>query len=313
MSPATEAYHIPALRTESIDALNVRPDGTYADATFGGGGHTRALLERLGPDGRVFGFDRDLDALANAPDDSRFTFVHSDFRFMPNFLRYYGVERLDGIIADLGVSFHHFDAAERGFSFRADAPLDMRMNTAGGRTAADLLASATEEDLAALLRTYGEVRGAGAAARAIAAARRRAPILTTAQLAEAVAPTLNPRSEKKDLARIFQALRIEVNDELGSLRALLTSAPRMLREGGRLAILTYHSLEDRMVKNTFRTGNPDGRLPQTDIYGRPATPWRDVLRGAVAPTEAEVESNPRARSAKLRAAELITPLPSYTR
>ncbi len=295
------------MKEECLDALDIRPDGIYADATFGGGGHSRAILERLGPEGRVFGFDRDIDAIVNAPDDPRFTFVHSDFRYMRNFLTFYGVARIDGILADLGVSFHHFDTAERGFSFRAEAPLDMRMNKSAGRTAADIINNITESDLTNLLRIYGEVRNAHAVARAIIRAREQAPVATTSDFVNAVSPALNPKSEKKDLARIFQAIRVEVNDELGALQRLLATAPKMLRKGGRMAILTYHSLEDRMVKNTFRTGNPDGKTDDTDIFGRSSSPWRDVCRGAVAPSAEEVERNPRARSAKLRAAELIKP------
>lgn len=294
------------MKDECINALNIHPDGVYADATFGGGGHTRAILEKLGPKGKVYGFDRDLDALANAPDDPRFTFVHSDFRFMRNFLTYYGEERIDGIIADLGVSFHHFDTPERGFSFRAEAPLDMRMNTSAIYNAADLINKIDESALTRVLKIFGEVRNAHAVARAIIRARENAPIKTTTDLVNAVQPSLSPKSEKKDLARIFQALRIEVNDELGALQRLLATSPKMLRKEGRLAILTYHSLEDRMVKNTFRTGNPDGTTDATDIYGQNHTPWRDICRG-VAPSEEEIDRNPRARSAKLRAAELIKP------
>ena len=297
-----ETYHIPALLDAAIEGLKIKPDGVYVDATFGGGGHSRAILTKLGPDGRLFGFDRDLDALANVPDDPRFTFVHSDFRYISNFLHFHGVDHADGILADLGVSFHHFDSAERGFSFRADAPLDMRMNRNGDRTAADLLAGYGKDDLERLLRAYTDLKRPGAIAAAIVRARDAAPLQTTSQLVEAVRGSINPKSEKKDLAQVFQALRIEVNGEMDALQGLLTQSLRVLRTGGRLAVITYHSIEDRMVKNFIRSGNTRGEIDK-DIFGNVHTPWKAVTRSPITPDEAEVEANPRSRSAKLRVAE----------
>lgn len=297
-----EVYHVPALLPECLEGLNLRHGGVYVDATFGGGGHSRAILAKLGPDGHLFGFDRDLDALANVPDDPRFTFVHSDFRYISNFLHFHGVDHADGILADLGVSFHHFDSAERGFSFRADAPLDMRMNRNGDRTAADLLAGYGKDDLERLLRAYTDLKRPGAIAAAIVRARDAAPLQTTSQLVEAVRGSINPKSEKKDLAQVFQALRIEVNGEMDALRGLLTQSLRVLRTGGRLAVITYHSIEDRMVKNFIRSGNTRGEIDK-DIFGNVHTPWKAVTRSPITPDEAEVEANPRSRSAKLRVAE----------
>ena len=298
-------YHIPALLPQTLECLGIKPDGIYVDATFGGGGHSRAILERLGPDGRLIAFDQDEDAIANAPDDPRFTFVRSNFRFMRNFLRYHGVERVDGILADLGVSFHHFDDAGRGFSFRAAAPLDMRMNRKATLTAAELLSRCDSRDLTSLFRTYADLKDPAKAARAVIAARDRAPILTTFQLADAVRSALNPKGEKKEMAQIFQALRIEVNSEMEALVSLLSSAPQMLKEGGRAAILTYHSVEDRIVKNFFRSGNAEGEV-EKDFYGKVICDWKPLTRQPVTADTAEVERNPRSRSAKLRAAELKT-------
>ncbi len=300
---ATETYHTPALLAETLDLLHLNPSGVYVDATFGGGGHSRAILERLGPEGRLFGFDRDIDALANVPDDPRFTFVHSDYRFIPNFLQYHGVERVDGILADLGVSFHHFDSGERGFSFREDAPLDMRMNRRGGRSAADIVADSSAEELTRIFRTYSDLKKPGLIAAAIVKARSLKPVDTTFRLAEAITPVLNPKSLKKDLAQAFQALRIETNNELRSLSDLLTNSLSILKPEGRLAIITYHSIEDRMVKNFMRSGNIEGEVRQ-DIYGRILTPWTLITRSPVTPSPEEVERNPRSRSAKLRVAEL---------
>ena len=300
-----KTYHIPALLKETVDLLDINPGGTYVDATFGGGGHSRAILERLGPDGRLFGFDRDLDALANAPDDPRFTFVHSDFRFIRNFLEFYGVEKVNGILADLGVSFHHFDTPERGFSFRNDSPLDMRMNTKGPVTAKTLVNSLSESQIKEILQKHTDLRGTGAIARAISMARRESEIATTGQLCEIVQPLLNPKSYKKELAQVFQALRIAVNDEMGSLESLLTSSLDVLKRKGRLAILTYHSGEDRMVKDFFKSGslNPE---PDRDalIYGTSGSPWKVITKNPITPSEKEIETNPRSRSAKLRVAEL---------
>lgn len=298
------AYHIPALLPQTLDCLDIKPDGIYVDATFGGGGHSRAILQRLGPDGRLIAFDQDLDAAANAPDDSRFTFVRSNFRFMRNFLRYHGVEKVDGILADLGVSFHHFDDADRGFSFRADAPLDMRMNRKAPLTAAELLTRYDARDLTSFFRTYADLKDPAKAARAIIAARDKAPVVTTFQLAEAVRPALNPKAEKKEMAQVFQALRIEVNSEMEALTTLLASAPDMLREGGRAVILTYHSVEDRIVKNFFRSGNAEGNL-EKDFYGKVICDWKQITRQPITADAEETERNPRSRSAKLRAAELI--------
>lgn len=299
-----EIYHIPALLTESIDALNINACGSYVDATFGGGGHSRAILQRLGPAGHLYGFDRDIDALQNAPDDSRFTFVHSDYRFIPNFLHYYGCDKVDGILADLGVSFHHFDSGERGFSFREDAPLDMRMNQKGERTAARIIADASPEKLESIFRAYTDLKRPRLLVNAIVKARSVSPILTTSQLTDVLTPALNPRNLKKDLAQAFQALRIETNDELHSLQRLLLNSLSVLKPGGRFAIITYHSIEDRMVKNFFRSGNLEGKVEQ-DFYGRVLTPWKQITRNPVVPHAEEIERNPRSRSAKLRVAELI--------
>lgn len=298
-------YHIPALLPQTLECLDIKPDGIYVDATFGGGGHSRAILERLGPDGRLIAFDQDEDAMANAPDDRRFTFVRSNFRFMRNFLRYHGVERVDGILADLGVSFHHFDDAERGFSFRADAPLDMRMNRKAPLTAAELLTRCDARELTGIFRAYADLKDPVKAARAIITARDKAPILTTFQLADALRPALNPKGEKKEMAQAFQALRIAVNSEMEALTTLLAAAPKMLKEGGRAAILTYHSVEDRIVKNFFRSGNAEGEV-EKDFYGKVICDWRPVTRQPITADAAEVELNPRSRSAKLRAAELKT-------
>lgn len=299
-----EIYHIPALLTESIDALNINARGSYVDATFGGGGHSRAILQRLGPAEHLYGFDRDIDALQNAPDDSRFTFVHSDYRFIPNFLHYYGCDKVDGILADLGVSFHHFDSGERGFSFREDAPLDMRMNRKGERTAARIIADASPEKLESIFRAYTDLKRPRLLANAIVKARSASPILTTSQLTDVLTPALNPKNLKKDLAQAFQALRIETNDELHSLQRLLLNSLSVLKPGGRFAIITYHSIEDRMVKNFFRSGNLEGKVEQ-DFYGRVLTPWKQITRNPVVPSAEEIERNPRSRSAKLRVAELI--------
>ncbi len=295
-------YHIPALLSETIAGLAIKPDGKYVDVTFGGGGHSRAILERLGPDGRLVGMDQDLDAWSNRLEDERFTFAHGNFAYVKNFLRYYGIDGVDGILADLGVSFHHFDDVERGFTFRADAPLDMRMNRGASFTAQDLLNTYAEERLADVLYLYGELRQSRRLAAAIAKAR---PLSTTGQLVEAVRPLLKPSQEKKELSMVFQALRIEVNGELNALRKLLDQSLQVLKPGGRLAIITYHSLEDRLVKNFMRSGNVEGRQ-QKDFYGRVNTPWRVVNSKVITPGEEEVERNPRSRSAKLRVAELIS-------
>ncbi|MCI5978042.1 MAG: 16S rRNA (cytosine(1402)-N(4))-methyltransferase RsmH [Bacteroidales bacterium] len=297
-------YHIPALLPQCLDALDIHPGGVYVDCTFGGGGHSRAILERLdaAQGGHLYGFDQDRDALANAPRDPRFTMVLSNFRYLVNFMRYYNVESVDGVLADLGVSFHHFDDAGRGFSFRwPEGPLDMRMNRNARSTAADILNSASEEELTRILRLYGEVQNAPRMARTIVAARAKAPLATAGDLLEAIAPLISPRKEKKELAQVFQALRICVNDEIAALRELLAAALTVLRPGGRLAVITYHSLEDRLVKNFMKTGNMDGRAEQ-DFYGRSLAPMRMLTSKAIVADEAEVERNPRSRSAKLRVA-----------
>lgn len=299
----SETYHIPALLPEVIKGLDIKPDGTYIDATFGGGGHSRAILARLGDNGRLFGFDRDMDAFDNAPDDPRFTFVHSDFRYIGNFLHFYHAGKADGILADLGVSFHHFDDADRGFSFRTDAPLDMRMNRKAEKTAASVIAEASKEELEEIFRLYTDLKRTGALAQAIIAAREAAPVETTFRLAEAVRKSINPRQEKKDLAQVFQALRIVVNDEMGALKTLLTQSLKVLKPGGRIAVITYHSIEDRLVKNFFRSGNFRGEM-EKDFYGRAETTWIAVTRSPIVPSEEEIERNPRSRSAKLRIAQL---------
>lgn len=303
-SNAVMPYHIPALLDESIEALDIQPSGVYADATFGGGGHSRAILEKLGPDGHLYGFDQDRDAIQNIPDDKRFTFILSNFKYMKNFMRFEGVDLFDGIIADLGVSFHHFDDAMRGFSFREDAPLDMRMNRNAQFKASDYIEQFSETDLISMLLSYTDLRkSARNIAQTICHARGKEPITSTRQLAEVVKPCLNPKSEKKELAQIFQALRITVNNEMRALEDLLQAAPSMLRPGGRIAILTYHSIEDRIVKNFFRSGNIDGN-EEKDFYGVISSPWKLLTRSPIVPTPEEVERNPRSRSAKLRIAQL---------
>lgn len=294
-------YHIPALLNESIDGLVTKPDGAYVDVTFGGGGHSRAIMERLSPEGRLVGMDQDMDAWANRLHDDRFAFAHGNFAYIKNFLRYYGFSGVDGILADLGVSFHHFDAVDRGFTFRANAPLDMRMNRSASFTASELLNTYSEERLANVLYLYGELRQSRSLAAAIAKAR---PLSTTGQLVDVVRPMLKPSQEKKELSMVFQALRIEVNGELNALRRLLQQSLEVLNPGGRLVIITYHSLEDRMVKNFMRSGNVEGKQ-EKDFYGRVITPWRVVNNKVIVPTAEEVERNPRSRSAKLRIAELV--------
>ena len=297
-------YHNPVLYKESIDALVWNPDGVYADATFGGGGHSRGILSRLSGKGRLIAFDRDADALANAPEDPRFKLIHNNFRFIHNYALIEAPDGLDGILADLGVSSHQFDTAERGFSFRFDAPLDMRMNVQGAKTASDIANSYTQEELEKILKIYGEVENARKAAQLIVAARAKAPILTTGDLGNALAGALPSFAEHKYLAKVFQALRIEVNDEMRSLEKFLQGASRSLRRQGRLAVITYHSLEDRMVKNFIRSGRTDGN-EEKDVYGRSSTPLRSINRKPIVPEETEIEGNTRARSAKLRVAEKI--------
>ena len=296
-------YHIPVLLQESIDGLAIRPDGTYVDVTFGGGGHSREILRRLGEEGHLYSFDQDADAEQNIPEgDERFTFVRSNFRYLSNWMQYYGVENLDGLIADLGVSSHHFDDESRGFSFRFDAPLDMRMNGRGGMTAADIVNNYDENRLADVFYLYGEFRNSRALAAAMAKARKNKSIDTIEDLLQAVERLIDRERGKKELARLFQSLRIEVNHEMEALKIMLESALRYLRPGGRLVVLTYHSLEDRMVKNFIKAGKIDGKVEQ-DFFGRKLTPWRAVNNKVIVPSDKEQEENPRSRSAKLRIAE----------
>ncbi len=300
-----EVYHIPAMLQQTVNGLNIQPNGTYVDVTFGGGGHSRAILERLGTDGRLFSMDQDIDAYHNEctqahrqlADDSRWQFVHGNFRYLGNFMDYYGVQQIDGLLADLGVSFHHFDSPERGFSFRFPAPLDMRMNQNGGRTAADILNTYDEENLARVLYIYGELKQSRMLARKIITARQKASIFRTEELVAILG------DDKKILTLVFQALRIEVNDELGALREMLLTAKTLLRKGGRISVLTYHSLEDRIVKNFLRSGNIEGNI-EKDFYGNILTPFRVIEKGLSADEE-EIIRNPRARSAKLRIAEKL--------
>lgn len=303
MTDNNMVYHIPVLLKESVDGLDINPDGVYVDVTFGGGGHSREILSRLGDNGHLFSFDQDADAENNIVDDPRFTFVHSNFRWLSNWMRYYDIEHIDGLLADLGVSSHHFDDAERGFSFRYDAPLDMRMNREGGKTAADIVNDDTEEHLADIFYLYGELHRSRQIAAAIVKARQRKPILTTQDFLQVVDPLFRREKEKKDMARLFQALRIEVNHEMQALSEMLTSATRLLAKGGRLSVITYHSLEDRMVKNIMKSGNVNGKVEEDPVYGRKASPYNLVNNKVIVPSDEEVERNPRSRSAKLRIAE----------
>ena len=283
---------------ETIEGLAIKPQGVYVDVTFGGGGHSRAMMECLQDGGHLFSFDQDADALQNAIDDPKWTFVHSNFRYLRNWMDYYGVEHIDGLLADLGVSFHHFDCPERGFSFRFSAPLDMRMNQTAKRTAADIVNGYSEEELAKIFFLYGELKNGRGIAKNICKARSQKPIERTEDL---VAASRIPAEMSKELARLFQALRIEVNDEMGALRDMLVAARDLLKPGGRIAILTYHSLEDRLVKNFLRSGNLEGTI-EKDFYGNNLSPFTLIEKGREASAE-EVERNPRARSAKLRVAE----------
>ena len=298
----TTTYHVPVLLRESVDGLNIRPDGVYVDVTFGGGGHSKEILSRLGAGGHLYSFDQDADAEANLVADDRLTFVRSNFRYLKNWMRYYGVEKIDGLLADLGVSSHHFDEAERGFSLRFDAPLDMRMNKRATLTAAEVLNNYGESQLADVFYYYGELKAARRMASLIVKSRAEKPLLTTGDLLEVLNPLLRRDREKKEAAQAFQALRIEVNHEMDALREMLLAATELLGEGGRLSVITYHSLEDRIVKNIMKSGNAEGKQSQ-DFFGRVETPFRAVNSKVITPTDEELARNPRSRSAKLRIAE----------
>lgn len=297
-----ETYHIPVLLDECMEQLDIKPNGVYIDLTMGGGGHTGEILRRLAPDGKLFSLDQDPEAEANAPCDERFTFVASNFRFVRGNMRLRGVEQVDGILADLGVSSHHFDAKLRGFSFRGEAPLDMRMNTRAKLTAADIVNTYTNDALSKIFSEYGELDTTWKIANCIERARRIEPITTTAALVEAVKPCTPPKDEAKFLTKLFQALRIEVNAEMEALKMALEQSLKLLKPGGRLVVISYHSLEDRIVKNFMRSGNTEGVI-EKDFYGRSTSPLRVITRKAIIPTNEEVERNPRSRSAKLRVAE----------
>lgn len=296
-------YHVPVLLEESIECLRIKPDGVYVDCTFGGGGHSRAILARLGNKGRLYGFDQDREAYRNTTDDERFTFVRGNFKYISNFLRYYDEDKVDGILADLGVSSHHLDEAERGFSYRFDGALDMRMNREASFTAEELINGYDEQALADILYLYGELRNARRIANAIVCRRQTKAIKTIFELTEVLRPFCTKGKEYKELAPIFQAIRIEVNAELDSLKTLLCRSVDLLRSGGRIAVISYHSLEDRLVKNFLKTGNFGGE-PQKDFYGNPITPFANVSK-AIVSNDGEIADNPRARSARLRYAEKI--------
>ncbi|MBF1061316.1 MAG: 16S rRNA (cytosine(1402)-N(4))-methyltransferase RsmH [Prevotellaceae bacterium] len=321
MANTPEVYHVPVLLKESVDGLNIKPGGIYVDVTFGGGGHSREILSRIGTKGHLFSFDQDADAENNIfesedndinntdtqkarrfVDDSRFTFVRSNFRYLKNWMQYYGIEHIDGLLADLGVSSHHFDDESRGFSFRFDAPLDMRMNKRAGKTAAEIINEYDEEQLADLFYLYGELKNSRRIAATLVAARKQAFIATTSHFIRAVEPLFSREREKKDMAKLFQALRIEVNHEMTALKEMLTSATALLTHRGRLSIITYHSLEDRIVKNVMKTGNIEGKVNQ-DFFGRIESPYKLINNKVITPSEDELSINSRSRSAKLRIAE----------
>ncbi len=295
-------YHIPVLLHPSVDGMNIQPGGIYVDVTFGGGGHSREILRRMDDTARLYSFDQDEDAEKNIVDDPRFTFVRSNFRYLHNFLRYYHHEQVNAILADLGVSSHHFDDSERGFSFRFEGKLDMRMNKRSGLTAADVVNTYSEERLADLFYLYGELKNSRKLAATLVKARASAPLTTIEEFLAVVKPLFGREREKKELAKVFQALRIEVNQEMEALKEMLAAAVRVLKPGGRLVVITYHSLEDRLVKNLMKTGNTEGRVVK-DFFGRVETPFRLVTNKVIVPDEAEQQRNPRSRSAKLRIAE----------
>ena len=321
MAKTAETYHVPVLLKESVNGLHIKPNGIYVDVTFGGGGHSREILSRLGADGHLFSFDQDADAENNIfedsgdakdcsneqkgkrfVDDSRFTFVRSNFRFLKNWMQYYGIEQIDGLLGDLGVSSHHFDDESRGFSFRFDAPLDMRMNKRAGKTAADIVNEYDEEQLANLFYIYGELKNSRRIAFALTNVRRQKPIATTSDFISAVEPLFKREREKKDMAKLFQALRIEVNHEMTALKEMLMAATDVMKPGGRLSIITYHSLEDRIVKNIMKTGNIEGKVEQ-DFFGHIDSPYKLINNKVIVPSEEEQSQNPRSRSAKLRISE----------
>lgn len=321
MAKTAETYHVPVLLKESVNGLHIKPNGIYVDVTFGGGGHSREILSRLGADGHLFSFDQDADAENNIfedrgdakdcsneqkgkrfVDDSRFTFIRSNFKFLKNWMQYYGIEQIDGLLGDLGVSSHHFDDESRGFSFRFDAPLDMRMNKRAGKTAADIVNEYDEEQLANLFYIYGELKNSRRIASTLTNARRQKPIATTSDFISAVEPLFKREREKKDMAKLFQALRIEVNHEMTALKEMLMAATDVMKPGGRLSIITYHSLEDRIVKNIIKTGNIEGKVEQ-DFFGHIDSPYKLINNKVIVPSEEEQSQNPRSRSAKLRIAE----------
>ena len=304
MIKTAETYHVPVLLKESVDGLDIKPDGVYIDVTFGGGGHSKEILTRLGKKGHLYSFDQDADAEKNIVNDDRFTFVRSNFRYIKNWMRYYEVDKIDGLLADLGVSSHHLDDENRGFSFRYEAPLDMRMNKRAGQTAADILNNYSEEQIADILYIYGELKNARRIASAIVKSRQSKRVETTGDLLNATTGLFAKEREKKEMAKLFQALRIEVNHEMDALKDMLNGAQDLLKEGGRLSVITYHSLEDRIVKNFIKAGNAEGKVNQ-DFFGRIEAHFRAVNNKIVVPDESEQESNPRSRSAKLRIAEKI--------
>jgi len=304
MIMTAETYHVPVLLQESIDGLDIKPDGVYVDVTFGGGGHSREILSRLGKNGHLYSFDQDEDAEKNKFNDERFTFVRSNFRYLKNWMRYYGVDHIDGLLADLGVSSHHFDDETRGFSFRFDAPLDMRMNKRAGTTAADIINHYNEEQLSDIFYIYGELKNARKIASVIAKARVEKAIETTGDLMTITEKLFQREREKKELAKLFQALRIEVNHEMDALKEMLNGAREVLCQGGRLSVITYHSLEDRIVKNIIKAGNAEGKVKQ-DFFGRIEAPFKQVTNKVITPSDEEQQRNPRSRSAKLRIAEKI--------
>ena len=303
MTIKADGYHIPVMLKQSVDGLNIREGGIYVDVTFGGGGHSREILSRIGDNGRLYSFDQDADAERNIIDDNRFTFVRSNFRYIKNWMRYHGEEHIDGLLADLGVSSHHLDDETRGFSFRFDTPLDMRMNKRAGLNAADVINNYSEEQLADVFYLYGELRQARQIASLITKQRSSKRIETTGDLKEAVGELFAREREKKELAKLFQALRIEVNHEMDALKEMLNGAISLLAPGGRLSVITYHSIEDRIVKNIMKAGNAEGKIVQ-DFFGRTSCPMKPLGKVTTADRE-EVETNPRSRSAKLRIAEKI--------